>query len=72
MTGCVVGETEAEVQTRVNRRGGRPDRERMVLGMVEEASERLRAYEDAGVVRVMLQHLDHSDVEMVALLGRLA
>jgi F420-dependent oxidoreductase-like protein len=71
MTGCVVGEDDAEVKRRVKRRGGRPDPERMVLGTLDEAAEQLRAYENVGVVRVMLQHLDHSDDDMVALLGRL-
>jgi hypothetical protein len=37
---------------------------------VDEAAERLRAYEEAGVERVMLQHLDHADVDMVELIGR--
>ena len=31
---------------------------------------RLKALEAAGVERVMLQHLSHEDVEMVALIGR--
>ena len=39
------------------------------MGTVEEVVEKLRAYEEAGVERVMLQHLDHEDVEMVELLG---
>ena len=42
----------------------------MVIGTVEEAAGRLRAYEAAGVRRAMLQHLDHEDLEMVELIGR--
>jgi hypothetical protein len=37
---------------------------------VEHVSERLREYEEAGVTRVMCQHLLHRDLEMVELLGR--
>src|SRR5215210_7187821 len=44
--------------------------DKLVLGTVEQAAERLRAFEEAGVERVMLQHLDHTDLEMVALIGR--
>ena len=43
---------------------------RLVVGTVEQAAERLRAFEQAGVARVMLQHLDHTDLDMVALIGR--
>jgi alkanesulfonate monooxygenase SsuD/methylene tetrahydromethanopterin reductase-like flavin-dependent oxidoreductase (luciferase family) len=41
-------------------------------GSVDELEERLRGYEDAGVERVMLQHLEHEDVARVADLGELA
>jgi alkanesulfonate monooxygenase SsuD/methylene tetrahydromethanopterin reductase-like flavin-dependent oxidoreductase (luciferase family) len=37
-----------------------------------ELTERLHAYESAGVDRAMLQHLAHEDVERVALLGDVA
>ena len=40
-----------------------------ILGTLDEAAEQLRAYERAGVERVMLQHLDHRDLEMIALIG---
>src|SRR5581483_2126182 len=39
---------------------------------VDELEERLRAYEAVGVERVMLQHLEHEDVERVTALGELA
>jgi alkanesulfonate monooxygenase SsuD/methylene tetrahydromethanopterin reductase-like flavin-dependent oxidoreductase (luciferase family) len=82
MTGCAIGRDKAEARARIQRRLERagqdvdPDaykEERggsAVLGTVEEAAERLRAYERAGVERVMLQHLDHRDLEMVELIGR--
>jgi alkanesulfonate monooxygenase SsuD/methylene tetrahydromethanopterin reductase-like flavin-dependent oxidoreductase (luciferase family) len=41
-------------------------------GTADELEERLRAYEDAGVERVMLQHLEHEDVETVAMVGEVA
>jgi alkanesulfonate monooxygenase SsuD/methylene tetrahydromethanopterin reductase-like flavin-dependent oxidoreductase (luciferase family) len=82
MTGCAIGVDEAESRERVRRRLERagqqvdPDDyvrergEKLVVGTVEQAAERLRALEEAGVERVMLQHLDHRDLEMVALIGR--
>ena len=83
MCGCVVGAEDAEVNERIGRRIARaggddsPDSyrrrlgEHLVLGTVDEAAARLRAYENAGVERVMLQHLDHTDLEMVAVIGEL-
>lgn len=41
-------------------------------GAADELEEQLRAYADAGVERVMLQHLHHEDVERVAVLGEVA
>jgi len=82
MTGCAIGRDETEARDRVRRRLERagqqtdPDEyklqrgEATILGTLEEAAERLRAYEDAGVERVMLQHLDHTDLELVELIGR--
>ena len=43
-----------------------------LLGTVDEVAEQLQALEAAGVSRVMLQHLDHADTEMVAVLGEVA
>jgi alkanesulfonate monooxygenase SsuD/methylene tetrahydromethanopterin reductase-like flavin-dependent oxidoreductase (luciferase family) len=82
MTACAIGRTPDEARERVRRRLERagqqadPDDYRAkrgaaaVLGTLDEAAEQLRAYERAGVERVMLQHLDHSDLEMVELIGR--
>ena len=84
MTGGVVGADGGEVGDRLRvameRRGQvRPeDRFRAeiapawVIGTVGEAVAQLRAFEEAGVDRVMLQHQDHGDVAMVALLGEVA
>ncbi len=82
MTACAIGRTPDEARERIRRRIDRagqhvdPDEYRAtrggaaILGTLDEAAEQLRAYEQAGVARVMLQHLDHRDLEMVALIGR--
>jgi alkanesulfonate monooxygenase SsuD/methylene tetrahydromethanopterin reductase-like flavin-dependent oxidoreductase (luciferase family) len=75
MIGCVVGRDNLEVEERVAdwRRVSRRDDGRPPLcGTVDQVAEQLREYERAGVERSMLQHLNHDDVEMVALLGELA
>ena len=84
MTGCLVGADAGELRERARqllvRRGeggGDPDalvggyRERGVAGTPDEVLERLGELKEAGrVERVMLQHLQHDDLEMVALIGR--
>ena len=82
MTACAIGHDAAEARERIRRRLERagqhldPDEYKAqrgaaaILGTLDEAAERLHAYEQAGVERVMLQHLDHRDLEMVALIGR--
>jgi F420-dependent oxidoreductase-like protein len=82
MTGCVIGATRDEALDRAHTLYARRPRdapfnewlERMssfaVVGSVEEAAERLRAYERAGCDRLMLQHLLHTDLEPVRLIGR--
>ena len=82
MTACAIGRDETEARERIRRRLERagqtidPDAYReqrgaaAILGTLEEAAERLRAYERVGVERVMLQHLDHQDLDMVELIGR--
>jgi alkanesulfonate monooxygenase SsuD/methylene tetrahydromethanopterin reductase-like flavin-dependent oxidoreductase (luciferase family) len=75
MTGCVLGADQAELSRRVGDYGrltGRDPDKSVVVGTVDQAAERLREYEAAGVERVMLQHLVHEDVAMVELMGELA
>jgi alkanesulfonate monooxygenase SsuD/methylene tetrahydromethanopterin reductase-like flavin-dependent oxidoreductase (luciferase family) len=79
MTGIVVAEDEAGVDARCARleeqlglgagavRGD--DSDSFIVGTVEQVAERLRAYGEVGVTRVMCQHLLHDDLEMVAVLG---
>ena len=47
-------------------------RARRLAGSVEELAAGLREFEEAGVERVMLQHVVHEDVDAVAALGELA
>jgi len=81
MTTCIVGINQNEFQERVRgvlRATNNDDspedfvRESLseqVLGTVDEAVGKLRAYEAAGVERIMLQHVLHQDLDMVRLLG---
>jgi alkanesulfonate monooxygenase SsuD/methylene tetrahydromethanopterin reductase-like flavin-dependent oxidoreductase (luciferase family) len=82
MRGCLVGADEADLRERAARyleiyEPGRPADDYLggvkadeLIGTVEQVAERLRAYEQAGVSRVMLQHLVHEDLAMVELIGR--
>jgi F420-dependent oxidoreductase-like protein len=83
MTPVAVGTDHAEVIRRIERlmafdpdASGSPDEylEEMathgaVVGTPEQAVERLAAFEEAGVQRIMLQDLLVDDLEMLALLG---
>jgi alkanesulfonate monooxygenase SsuD/methylene tetrahydromethanopterin reductase-like flavin-dependent oxidoreductase (luciferase family) len=73
MIGCVVGRDERELEERLaqfKRVSGQDAPP--VSGTVDQVVARLREYEQAGVERVMLQHLVHDDVEMVNVLGDVA
>jgi F420-dependent oxidoreductase-like protein len=81
MTACFVGESDADVVDRVGRflavRGDDADpealiaerRDRWLLGTVDEVAERIEGLQALGVTRVLLQHLNHDDDDMVALIG---
>jgi F420-dependent oxidoreductase-like protein len=79
MTACCVGrdrdETLARAQRRLERSGRDDDPagllgdDSKLVGTVDEVVSRLGAYRDAGVERVFLQHLDHTDLDMVRLIG---
>ncbi len=81
MTSCFLGTDRGEVLDRIGRflavRGGDADpetllaerRDRWLAGTVEEVAERIEELRGVGVTRVFLQHLNHSDDEMVALVG---
>jgi F420-dependent oxidoreductase-like protein len=84
MTGALLGADEGEVRDRAARlkeaSGAEGDldawldglRDAWVIGTPDQAAERLRTYERAGVERFMLQHQLHDDLDMVALMGELA
>ncbi len=79
MTGVVLGADDADLRERVTRlgrlRGEDPDQflstppHGWIVGTVEDAAAPLVALRDAGVSRVMCQHLLHEDLEAIALLG---
>ncbi|MGH2888726.1 MAG: TIGR03560 family F420-dependent LLM class oxidoreductase [Solirubrobacteraceae bacterium] len=77
MTGVVVGADDAELRERAARltqRTGLPDvvadpPTGWIVGTVEQAIDRLAALREAGVHRVMCQHLLHDDLDAVALIG---
>jgi alkanesulfonate monooxygenase SsuD/methylene tetrahydromethanopterin reductase-like flavin-dependent oxidoreductase (luciferase family) len=74
LAGCVVGRDASEFQGRLQawrEFTGRDDAP-LLAGTVDEVCDALRNYARVGVDRVMLQHLVHEDVEMVALLGDIA
>lgn len=84
MTTCIVGADESELEQRVanvlERTGNDSTPQeyiekvagQRVVGTLEQAEERLRSLENAGLERIMLQHLNHTDLDMVAQLGTLA
>jgi F420-dependent oxidoreductase-like protein len=65
MTSCALGQKAKERFES----SSFPFREAALVGSVDEVAARIREYEDAGCQRIMLQHLQHEDVEMVATIG---
>jgi alkanesulfonate monooxygenase SsuD/methylene tetrahydromethanopterin reductase-like flavin-dependent oxidoreductase (luciferase family) len=82
MTCVIVGGDEDEVRERVRRVADKVggDGEQLfsdpptpwIVGTVEQAAERLHELAEAGVSRVMCQHLLHEDADAVALLAGVA
>lgn len=85
MTNCIVGRDQAEVERRARNQleatgDGNADPEEFLasrgdahlIGTVEEVVDKLGRLEEAGVSRVMCQHLVHTDLEMVELLGEVS
>jgi F420-dependent oxidoreductase-like protein len=82
MTSVLIGETQDDLRRRAARlaewrgRGENPDevvenmRARGVVGTADQAVEALGVLAEAGVDRVMLQHLLHDDLETVELIGK--
>ena len=81
MVGVLVGESERDISDRVGKvlettgAGGDAEawlaqrRNRWIMGTPDEARERVRALEAAGVQRVMLQDFLPRDLDMVRLMG---
>src|SRR3954451_12135944 len=76
MTPVLVGRDRAEVDDRVRALAEhlRTDAREVggdawIIGTVDEAAERLAAFRDAGLARVMCQQLLHADLDHVALIG---
>jgi F420-dependent oxidoreductase-like protein len=84
MIGTLVAETEAELEERVHAQLvmlGSDDRAeawlgerrgRWILGTPDQAHEHIRALEAAGTQRIMFQDFLPRDLDMIALLGRIA
>jgi F420-dependent oxidoreductase-like protein len=82
MNTTFIGSDRAELEARVRRllagRGDTSDpadwiarvREERIVGTVPEVLERLQAFAEAGIERVMMQHLLHDDLEALALIGQ--
>jgi F420-dependent oxidoreductase-like protein len=81
MTGTLVGADRPDLEARAGRLaarlGGEMDgaellanrRPGEITGTVDQVVERLAQLADVGVQRVMMQHLDHEDLDFVALVG---
>jgi F420-dependent oxidoreductase-like protein len=81
MTTCIVGRDETELRRRVQNVLTRTENDKPVddyiaeaskqriVGTTEQVIERLNQLAEAGVGRVMLQHLNHVDLDMVKLIG---
>ena len=73
MTSCVVADDPADLLERLAAfKAVTGSEQPAISGTVDEVAGQLRLYEQAGVERVMLQHIAHEDVDMVGELGRVA
>ncbi len=78
MTGFLAGRDDEELRERAAALAEGADadeflastRDTWIVGTTDEVAERLAALRDAGVDRVMLQHLLHTDLAAVELIGR--
>lgn len=78
MTSVIIGRDDAELARRRARVAEITGNRNLVdeapngwiVGTIAQATEQLLALRDAGVSRVMCQHLAHADLEAVALLGQ--
>ena len=68
MTGFLIGADDAELRRREGELG--PARDGWIAGTPDEAVRQLTEFAEAGVERVMLQHLLHTDLEVLELIAR--
>jgi len=77
MATCVVGRDRAEYEERLGRvrellgSWQMGVEENWIAGTLDDVRRRFADLESAGVTRVFLQHLDHADLDAVALMGEL-
>ncbi len=85
MTGVLIAESRGELNDRILQQleimgsGSRADadawlaerRSRWIIGTLDEAGERLRAFAQAGAQRIMLQDFMPRDLDMIRLMGQL-
>ena len=73
MTGVLVGRDRAEFEERrrllTERRPEAPGGGAWITGTLDDVAEQLAAFRDAGLARVMCQHLLHTDLDSIALIG---
>jgi alkanesulfonate monooxygenase SsuD/methylene tetrahydromethanopterin reductase-like flavin-dependent oxidoreductase (luciferase family) len=81
MTGTLIGSDQGDLEARAEqlmaRMGGGDDvraflagrRPGEITGTVDQAMEQLSTLAEAGVTRIMMQHLLHEDLDLVALVG---
>jgi F420-dependent oxidoreductase-like protein len=82
MTGFVVGRDRTELLERAHRAMQRSlaigdpagwlleqEASGWIVGTVDRVAEQMHALSEAGIERFFLQHLDHTDIEMVELIG---
>jgi F420-dependent oxidoreductase-like protein len=75
MTGCAIGSDRADADERLGRVLELTSQAEAdpgwLVGTVDEIATQLETLADTGVERVFLQHLDHRDLDAVALMGEL-
>jgi F420-dependent oxidoreductase-like protein len=75
MTACAIGGDRADADARLGRvlelTGQAAPEPGWLVGTVDEIAAQLATLAEAGVERVFLQHLDHRDLDAVALMGEL-
>jgi F420-dependent oxidoreductase-like protein len=79
MTRCVIGHDRAEYEARMRRVAELTGEDALavegtegrawIIGTPQQALERIGEYRAAGVERFMLQHLDHTDLDMLELVA---